>query len=336
MKILYINVIECNKGWGAECFVNEAFLKQGVETVTLDYRKHRGHISRKLLEVKDDFNALLLQRGDNFPLELIRAIKRPRFFWATELVSRRKDQDRLFDSGLFDHIFVRGDNCRDILIRRGILKSNQISVLLSGFDPEIHHPVPDVTKDIDVLFIGALKERRAKIIKELAKDFNIVVVRAFGKEMTEFLSRAKIVLNIHAEDYVDTETRIYEALGCGSFLITEKVGSESPFVNGRHLIEVDNIADMKEKIALYLKNESERKRIASEGFCEALEKHTYQERAKQLSSIMRASGSQAHRSGTPALDTEKIRKYKRREKIDFLKLTVAEAYSRLRNKAFQF
>ncbi|MBI2047575.1 MAG: glycosyltransferase family 1 protein [Parcubacteria group bacterium] len=331
MKILYINVIELNKGWGAEYFLNKAFLKSGAGTITLDYRKHRGHISKKLLEIKDDFDALLIQRGDDFPVELLKAVNRPRFFSATELVTRRKDQDQLFDSLLFDHIFVRGENCRDVLLARGVLKPEQVSVLLSAFDTEVFYPDQEIKKDIDILFIGALKDRRKKILSELKKDFNIIVASAFGGEMAKFLNRAKIVLNIHAEEHIDTETRVFETLGCRAFLITEKLGRESPFLNGAHLVEVEGMEEMKEKIAFYLQSESARTSIAHEGFEEAIKKHTYQKRAEELLALINTHLKQGEQNVLPALDRQKIEQYIYQEQINFLKDRFKDVYIRIKN-----
>ncbi len=79
MNIFYINVIENNAGWGAEYFVNQGFLDSGHETQTLDYRKFRESLASKFLEISD-FDVFLLQRGEGFPLELIEACQRPRFF----------------------------------------------------------------------------------------------------------------------------------------------------------------------------------------------------------------------------------------------------------------
>lgn len=95
MNILYTSVIERNAGWGAEVFVNDALRQQGHRTQCIDFKIHHRDLSRQFLQV-DDFEAFLLQRGDWISLRVLDTVRRPRFFWASELVSRCRDQDRLF------------------------------------------------------------------------------------------------------------------------------------------------------------------------------------------------------------------------------------------------
>jgi len=306
MKLFYINVIEQNAGWGAECFVNRGFLVNGHETITLDYKRNIYDLSRHFLNLKEGFDALFLQRGDYFPVQLLSAVNRPRFFWASELVSRNRDQDRLFKSGLFEHIFVRTNGCIDTVVGKGWFQREKMSVLLSGFDEQVHFKVRDVEKDIDVLFVGAILPRRRRILDDLNKRVKVTEARAFGREMAALFNRAKIVLNIHAEDYSDTETRVYETLGCGAFLLSEKLSPENPFTSGEHLIEAGSVSDMEEKVMHYLKNEDERERIAESGHKEALAKHTYTKRAEYIASVM---SPYVKPDDTPTIDLKRVKRY---------------------------
>jgi hypothetical protein len=310
MNIFYINVIEQNAGWGAECFVNYGFLQHGHLTQTLDYRKHRAYLATKFLGVTD-FDVMLLQRGDGFPLALVAACRRPRFFWASELVSRCRDQDRLLQSGLFDHVFVRTPQCVSQIVAAGWMPAEKLSVLLSGYDEQTHSPLSCV-KDIEVVFVGTMLPRRLKILERLRARFPIEVLSVFGDELAQTFNRAKIVLNLHAEDYLDTETRIYEALGCGAFVLTERLSGESPFVSGRHLVEVADLDELEERVAYYLSNEQERMLIAEEGHREAMRHHTYRERAREIAEIMERFVP-LDRFGVPALSVREVRRYARKQ-----------------------
>ena len=280
MKILYINVIEQNAGWGAETFINKEFQAFGHNVTNLDFRKHRRVLATKLNEVAD-FDVLFLQRGDRFPPYLLKACNRPKIFWASELVSRNRDRDILLKSNLFNHIFVHSDECKSRIIQNQWAMRDKLTVMLNGFNPKLHYKM-DETKDIDILFVGSILPRRKKILRELQTEFNIRICKAFGKEMSNLFNRSKIVLNIHAEEFLDTETRIYESLGCGAFVISEKLSSENPFIPNMHYIEVNNIDEMKNQINYYLDNPIERENIAQNGYKEAKSKHSYQKRAEQL------------------------------------------------------
>lgn len=309
MKLLYINVIEQNAGWGAEFFLNRAFLNIGVSTSNIDYRNDRYKLSKRFLKMNTDFDVLFLQRGDGFPLELLQAVNCPRFFWASELVARNRDQDRLLKSGLFEHIFVHSDVCKNTIINNGWITEEKVSVLLNGFDETTHHRM-SIDKDIDVLFVGNILPRRRKWLDNL-KDINVTEASVYGKEMTTLFNRAKIVLNIHAEDFPDTETRVFEALGCGCFLITERLSkNDNPFITGTHLVEVNNCEQMAERIRFFLGNAEARNSIAECGHSEALSKHTYAKRAESLSNLF--SSFILHGSG-PSIDLSRIKSYAKKE-----------------------
>lgn len=145
MRLLYIAVHEQNKDWGAEHFLAKAFLSLGVDLVTIDYRKHRKDIIQRIKQV-GDFDYFFLQRGDDFPIGILKSINRPKFFWASELVSRNRDQDRLLNSGLFEHVFVHTLACKRSIIEKGWLTEDKVTVLLNGFDPESHYPIEGIKK----------------------------------------------------------------------------------------------------------------------------------------------------------------------------------------------
>lgn len=314
MKIFYINVIENNSGWGAECFVSRGFEKAGHQVVNLDFRKHRSQLSEIFLEI-DDFDVLLLQRGDYFPIELINAVNRPKFFWASEPVVSCRDHDNLLIPGLFDHVFVHTAKCLQIVTKDlGILEPGKASYLINGFDENVQYKIQGCKKDIDILFVGNITERRRHILDRLRKKYNVYQAKAYGTEMTRLFNRAKIVLNLHSYDNLDTETRIFEGLGCGSFVITERLSEENPFQNGVHLVEVESIDELDEKIGYYLLHEEERELIADKGYNEALANHTYAARAIHIASVMGKYIADIDKS-EPAVSKNKVLEYMSSKKV---------------------
>lgn len=311
MNIFYINVIELNAKWGAEYFVNRGFIANGHQTFTLDYRKYRSFLAKKFLEMQEDFDVVFLQRGDHFPAELIEAVNRPRFFWASELVSRCRDHDALLKSGLFDHIFVHSKTCERTVIQMGWVKPGKVSTLINGFDPEVHHKIPGLKKDIDILHVGNISPRRRQILNSLGKSFKVEEHQVFGEAMVNSLNRAKIVLNIHTEDFLDTETRIFEALGCCSFVITERLSEENPFTSGEHLVETNSLEEMQDMLSYYLKNDEERERIAHMGNQEAMANHTYNARARYIAEVMGKYGVNIHKNSSPIDQLAVIRYWER-------------------------
>jgi len=284
-NILYLAVHEINYGWGAEHFVNKGFINSRAKTIRIDYRKRRKTIVSQIKKA-GSFDYFFLQRGDYFPIKILKAINRPKIFWASELVSRNRDQDRLFRCNLFDHVFVRTIACKETIVSKGWLKEDRISIMLSGFDPETHYPIQNSVKDIDVLFIGNLLNRRKIWLNEIRKHCALYIADGvYGVEMVKLVNRSKIILNIHSEDFLDTETRVFEVLGCKGFLLSEKLSIENPFQDRVHLVECADLQDMISQIKYYLNNESQIYRIAEQGYLAALANHTYQKRAEHISEL---------------------------------------------------
>lgn len=292
MRILYVSVIEQHAGWGAEFFMDRAFRELDHQTYCVDYRKNRYKLAT-LFAKASPCDIFFLQRGDGFPLSFLKAVNIPRVFWASELVARCRDQDRLLTSGLFDHVFFRTQDCIDRVVSQRLLPRERASVLLSSFAPSFHRPIQNIDKDIDVLFCGTLTPRRKRMLELLCERCNVSITSGFGESLVLLLNRAKIVLNIHGDDYLDTETRVFEALGCGAFLLTERLSAENPF-SSLELVQFDDLEEAVQKIEYYLRNEDERAQIARAGYVAAISGHTYVHRARQLIEVFSPIVNERH------------------------------------------
>jgi hypothetical protein len=79
-------------------------------------------------------------------------------------------------------------------------------------------------KEYDVLFYGSLNEQRNRWLKELGRWMEIKVVEnVYGREMLEYLSRSRVVLNLHFYRRGALEVfRVNEALCCGAQVVSER------------------------------------------------------------------------------------------------------------------
>ncbi len=331
MKILYANVIEKNTGWGSEVFLDAALLSNGHDTQTIDYRVNRHSLAREFSRAKE-FDIFFLQRGDYFPLGIVQTVQRPRIFYFSELILRCRDADHLFQSNLFNYYFVRSINCKNKLIEKGWVPKDKIGILLSSFDPDTYCSF-DVEKKYDILFLGSITRRRKEILSELGRRFNIKTMSAFGAEAARLFNQAKIVINIHAEEYLDTETRVYEVLGTRSFLISEQLSRESPFKSGIHLVEVNGQEELEAKLQYYLSKPDERNRIAEAGYREVITKHTYNRRAQEIIEVMEDQCDGA-RMEMVAINKQKLKQYKFRTEVpEKMKILTRNIMSRIIDRA---
>lgn len=301
MRIFYIGAMESTAGWGGEWFLNQAFREFGNETYCLDWRKNRHRMYSKFLAVPPA-DACFIQRGDCVPSRLIDAIEVPMFLWDTEWPSRC---ETLIESGRFEHYFFWTQQIIDDYVERGWVNRGKCSILLGAFGPSLHRPLPGTAKDIDVLFMGSMTPRRRAMLDAARTRFNVTIASAFGEKMVRLTNRAKVVLNIHSHDFSTVEARVFETLGMGAFLLTERLSPENPFTDDE-LAQFDTVDELVDKLAHYLAADQQRAMIAARGHDAAMAGHTYLHRARQILDVM-ASPTAGARSGETVRHTLGLR-----------------------------
>lgn len=109
---------------------------------------------------------------------------------------------------------------RNALFLSSRLRNKRITHVPFGYVNEMTHIKTDVPKDIDVLFYGGMTDRRRRILEALArKGVEVAVLEnIFGSQRDDFISRSKLVLNIHFY-----RPAILEVIRLGYLLANRKV-----------------------------------------------------------------------------------------------------------------
>jgi Glycosyl transferase family 2 len=138
-------------------------------------------------------------------------------------------------------------------------------------------------RDIDVLFIGGLSQRRAVALSRYAATLwrrrvcyviadnslpNWMASESFraGEDKWDLLARAKIVLNIHQGDTAYFEwLRVAQAIASGAVVVSEHSMDLAPLVPGHHLLtgEIDSLALLAQ---LHLDDDDRRGAIQAEAY----------------------------------------------------------------------
>ena len=152
--------------------------------------------------------------------------------------------------------------------------------------PQLHKNL-QLPKIYDVVFVGNTNPNvypeRTRLLQELSREYNVGLFNGkFKEDMVRVLNQGKIVFNKSFNG--DLNMRVFEALGCGSFLLTDVIqnGLFDLFKDGKHLVTYENERDLKDKVSYYLRHDAEREEIAKNGQKEVLENHTYFQRAKMI------------------------------------------------------
>lgn len=126
----------------------------------------------------------------------------------------------------------------------------------NGYAPKIRYIVSD-NKEYDLVFYGALNERRKKIIEVISNKYNVLVLSdLFGDELYNQLNRARLLINIHFYNNAALETtRLTEAKAFGIDIISESSSSsdiDSQFSEFVTFAKSGDIPDLLAKISFLL------------------------------------------------------------------------------------
>ncbi len=134
----------------------------------------------------------------------------------------------------------------------------------------------------DCLFVGtvnaATTPTRKIFLEELQTHLPLYSTRG---NYTDLFPQGRVIIN-HCE-HGDLNFRVFEALACGSALVTPKVGHGflDIFTHGKELLyyHKDNIHDAVEKIVFLQNNEEQRLEMVRNGFCLVDNAHRAKHRA---------------------------------------------------------
>lgn len=160
-----------------------------------------------------------------------------------------------------------------------------------GCDPQIHRDL-NVERDLDIAFVGHLYEDdswrttiKQKLLDHGLSEDKIFVGEAQHTDMANIYSRAKIVLNHTVRDNkLDINMRVYEAMSCGAFLITQKLDHEDMDI----LFSKELYAEYTDDISMFtiidkvLSDYETYREIAQEAKLFVREHHTYAKHLKML------------------------------------------------------
>jgi hypothetical protein len=121
-----------------------------------------------------------------------------------------------------------------------------------------HGNLENINKDIDVLFIGNLNNKRRSWLKNLEYNkYNVEIVNdAFFEKSIELFARSKILLNVHYYDgnSILEITRIIPALTNNCIVISEQSNDEYYNNMYKNTINISNIDNLRETINNILSN----------------------------------------------------------------------------------
>jgi hypothetical protein len=210
-----------------------------------------------------------------------RQVKVQKALWSldTHLYTKRSFQS--YFAKEFDHVY----SCHKNFMHEIGPRCKWLPV---ACDPEIHRK-HDMKKIYDIVFIGTMNPNnyteRISLIERMKKKFNIKIFSGvYGEDMAKIYSQAKIVFNKSLKG--DLNMRVFEAISCGSMLLTDRLpqesGLEEILADKQHFALYNDGNQLEDLAEYYLAHDDERESIALEGMHEVQKNHTYLNRAQVM------------------------------------------------------
>ncbi len=268
-----------------------------------------------LKQCKENQIDLVLNLAENFlSVDFLEAVKRlPK---SPKIIYHSHDNN--FSSGILKpHDFFKSLALYDCVfttksqnLQRYKMLGQPLSFFIpSAFEPKVHRPITQAESKLgstsfEISFVGTYDRSRDKFLKALdwnelyvwgdrwtrfsgyRKHQNHIVPNAvYFPDFADILSHSKITLGLLREEAQDRHTqRTFEIPACGALQIAPRNDEIlSFFEENEEIVCFETIDELKEKVSFYLKNESERTRIANNGYQRVLKSgHTYKDRVKTM------------------------------------------------------
>jgi len=151
----------------------------------------------------------------------------------------------------------------DFLRARGIERVGLLPIGYHRCLEKIRHR-DDAEKDIDVLFYGAVNDRRAAVIRQIQSRLRTeCLFGVYGADRDAYIARSRIVLNVHFyQAQILEQVRLAYLLNNRCFVISEEAAA-NPYDGG---VVFGPLAELPELCRQYAACPEERRKIAEQGY----------------------------------------------------------------------
>ena len=208
------------------------------------------------------------------------------------------DMIEIEEYGDYDVCFISSEKYAGLLENK---VGTAVKPLLQCTDSDVFFNEEDDSIAEDILFVGVTRGVYRDIVKDILKTDHDVSIYGMGwekfvdkkfikgqfvenSELHKYYSSCKILLNDHWEDMRDMDfpsNRLFDALACGAFVISDKIPSAETLFEG-NIITYDDVDDLGQKVEYYLAHEEERKALAKKGKELVLKNHTFDNRVETI------------------------------------------------------
>jgi len=204
----------------------------------------------------------------------------------------------------YDIVFIASERYANILKTK---LNTQVETLFQCTDPDVFYTEKHENLSENILFVGVTRGIYREIVKDCLEKNHDLSIFGVGwdefidkelikgefipnDELYKYYSSCKILLNDHWQDMKDLDfpsNRLFDALACGTFVISDDIPSAKTLFDG-NIITYSDADDLDEKIKFYLDNPQEREKLSKKGKEIVLKNHTFDNRVDEILNCLKS------------------------------------------------
>ncbi len=276
LRIHLVGAGRANYPWGMENEIIRALELEGAEVIETDYRLDIPKFKEQFLRPA---HLMIVCKGSGIHPEIVRAYPGKTILWYQDDVftTEHGPRDLKFNGSAFDLVYTFDKTAIPAYQKLGMQNVRWLPLAMS---PALHRKMY-AEKKYDVGFVGNIHPNRKPFFERLSKKFNLHIARAFMDDMVKIFNESKIVINLGIGG-TGIQQRVFEALGCGSMLLTNEIPEDSRLFEDRKHLVYFNDTNVEELIQYYLDHKEEREKIAKNGYVFVHKYHSFNNRIDQV------------------------------------------------------
>ena len=260
------------------------------DKVTIDIHSQEPYKVAASIVKERNIDVLIEVESGGIPWEHVPVeINIPKIYYAID--SHISLEGHKIHAKAFDHVFLAQK--KYISPVQSSCPNGKVKWLPLGCDPEIHTSSDFYNRNSAIAFVGnhshsGHARRQLYMFYLYGKVKTAFTKGIYGREMGDYYAGYSFAFNCSLND--DLNMRVFETMGCGCLLFTDRLSSESGlddfFIDKEHLILYNNESELLELVQYYQNHIDDGIEIAKNGQKEVHLNHSYEKRAQEILSCL--------------------------------------------------
>ena len=225
-----------------------------------------GQDTSPIMSEKDNFDIWFFIRGEQFPENNLKQLSGKKVWISTEPIEREGviNEIRTGMNKSFDKKYHYDKTHLKQLRNLGYYFNDEFQLPVNL---DMYTPTEIFDEKYDFCFIGRSTPRREEYMANLKHNYKFIHVAhgLIGKDYVNMITKAKINLNLHIDNYPQLQHRVQNLLACGCFVMSELLTHNDDLKPFEHYIPITSVNDLNCSSKRWLDDIDIRNEISNQG-----------------------------------------------------------------------